>query len=133
MNASDSDRGLALAGEAGRKADAPVPGGVIGGGAGEGDVAGVETTPQDDERLDDPAGVVGMLAGIAVLATLLFGVLIPVIFWILSGVLGLFVLGCALFSTSRLKWWRLAIGLAGLVPPFILLLVQMLPAIQRRH
>jgi hypothetical protein len=129
MNASDSDRDSALAGLEGRKHAAPV----AGGGVGKDNVESAEAPREDEDRLDDPAGVVGMLAGIVVLATLLFGVLIPVLFWIFSGVLGVFVLGCALFSTSRLRWWCVAIGLAGLVPPFLLLLVQMLPTLQRHH
>mgnify|MGYP001549734741 CR=1 FL=1 len=79
----------------------------------------------------DVAAILGMMASMAILASLMLGIMMPVIFWVLSGVLGVFAIGCALFSRSNLRWWCLLFGAMGLVPSILFILVQALPTIQK--
>jgi hypothetical protein len=86
--------------------------------------------PQVPEEIHDPAGVVGMLAGIAAMACWLLGVMIPVLPWLLAGVFGLVALVCVPFARAPLRWWVLLIGVLSFIPPLAFIAVVGLPTIQ---
>jgi hypothetical protein len=97
------------------------------------DAAGARPDESVEAEMNDPAGVLGMLIGMAAIACLLVGILIPFFPWLLAGVLGVIMLFCAFFSTTKLRWWILAIAILALIPPTILIIVQSLPQLQQYY
>ena len=90
----------------------------------------VPPAPVADDEPIDAAGTVGILVGLAIFVTLLLGVLIPLVPWILSGLLGSIAIVCGLMSRSHVRMKVLAVGIAGLVPTALFIVVQLLPRIQ---
>jgi hypothetical protein len=93
-----------------------------------GNGSGVPVKGSDD---DDPAGIAGMLIGMAAIACWLLGIMMPVLPWIRAGLLGMAALVCAILSHSQLRWWVLAIAILSFIPPILFILVQLVPSMQR--
>lgn len=86
--------------------------------------------PLEEQQPVDAAGLLGLLVGSAAVICTLLGFLIPFIFWILSGVLGLVTLTLGVFANPPLRRWVLIAGGLSMIPVILLLLVQSLPTIQ---
>lgn len=86
-------------------------------------------TPGEHEKIDT-ASLLGLLVGAAAVVCTLLGFLIPLIPWILSGMLGLVTLGLGVFANPPLRRWVLIAGAVALIPIILLLLVQALPTFQ---
>ncbi|HOE95784.1 MAG TPA: hypothetical protein PK847_04280 [Candidatus Sumerlaeota bacterium] len=75
----------------------------------------------------DPAAAAGFLVAAAAIIVTLFGILIPLVTWLLAAGLGLITIGCGLFARRPYRRWILLAGAVALIPASILLLVQLLP------
>jgi hypothetical protein len=90
----------------------------------------VETLHQHQYPIDDdydgPA-ILGILVGMAAMAMWLLSIMVPVLPWILSGILGLIMLPCGMISKSPVRWKILLVGVLSLIPFTIFVLVQSIP------
>ena len=79
------------------------------------------------EQAIDAAGMLGLLIGSAAIIVTLMGVLIPVVPWILAGVLGAATLACGLISRNPARRWIIGAGIIAIIPITLFVVVQSLP------
>lgn len=86
-----------------------------------------DTKPAADESRDqvDIPGVVGMFIAILGAANLLAGMAIPLIPWILSGLLVIPLLVLGFMARPPLRRWVITMGFLCAVPPVILACVEL--------
>jgi hypothetical protein len=77
----------------------------------------------------DWAGILGILLAAAAVPCTMLGVMMPLIPWILSGVLGIGMILCGVMAHPPLRKWILGIGFLCMIPPLLLLLVQSIPSL----
>ena len=81
----------------------------------------------EEEQPLNAATILGLLVGAAALVATPLGILVPLIFWIVSGALGIATLALGVFAQPPMRRWILIAGAVAMIPILIFALIHALP------